>query len=171
VDVSEVKQLLGSRKVRAMRGSSRPVESKPAPQPVTDRAGLFSTQSIQAAEKLVAKLHQKNFDLLIETHDGVPEEMQQKVKTAKGEERSNLFREWGYDRLREQRADGMIVLVSTNPNYALVEIPERWKDRFPEKFAQKVADALIQGLRSKKPDEGLGAALRLIESGFQEGKK
>ena len=31
----------------------------------------------------------------------------------------------------------------------------KMKDRFPEKFAQTVADALIQGLRSKKPDEPL----------------
>ena len=64
-----------------------------------------------------------------------------------------------------------MILVSLDPRYVLVEIEDAVRDRFPEKYAQKVADALLKGLREKKPDEGLAEAVRLIREGYQGEKK
>ena len=96
---------------------------------------------------------------------------QKKLKAAKGEERQKLFREWANARLRAEKADGMMILVCLDPRYVSVEIEDAAKGKFPEKYAQKVADALLKGLREKKPDEGLAEAVRLLREGYQGAKK
>jgi S1-C subfamily serine protease len=172
VDVSEVKQLLATRPIRELR-ADRPVEAarRTTPLPVSDKAKLFSVDAVKTAGEAVGELFKKDLDLLIETYPRAPEPLAEKLKAAKGEERQQLFREWANARLRAEKADGVIVLVSLDPRYVLVEIEGEAKGRFPEKYAQRVADALLKGLREKKPDEGLAEAVRLIREGYQGEKK
>jgi hypothetical protein len=126
---------------------------------------------VKAAEQTVGELFKRDLDLLIETYPSAPAEWAEKLKAAKGQERQKLFREWANARLRAEKADGVIVLVSLDPRYVLVEIEGGAKGQFPEKYAQKVADALLKGLREKKPDEGLAETVRLIREGYQGEKK
>jgi hypothetical protein len=172
VDVSEVKQLLATRPVRELRADKpAAIAERTTPLPVSDKAKLFSAEAVKAAERAVADLFQENLDLLIETYPSAPEEWAAKLKAATGEERQMLFREWANARLRAAKADGVMILVSRDPRYVLVEIEGEAKGHFPEKYAQTVADALLKGLRGKRPDEGLADAVRLIREGYQGAKK
>lgn len=172
VDVSEVKQLLATRPVRELRGD-KPAEvaKRTTPLPVSDKAKLFTPEAVKKAEEAVAELFKKDLDLLIETYPSAPAEWAEKLKAAKGEERQKLFREWANARLRAEKADGVMILVCLDPRYVLVEIEDTAKGKFPEKYAQKVADAVLKGLREKKPDEGLAGAVRLIREGYKGAKK
>jgi hypothetical protein len=172
VDVSEVKQLLATRPVRELR-AEKPAETakRTTPLPVSDKAKLFSVKALKAAEEAVEELFKKDLDLLIETYPSAPDEWAAKLKATKGEERQKLFREWANARLRAEKADGVMILVSQDPRYVLVEIEGESKGHFPERYAQTVADALLKGLREKKPDEGLADAVRLIREGYQGAKK
>lgn len=172
VDVSEVKQLLATRPVRELR-ADRPAEAaeRTTPLPVSDKAKLFSADALKAAETSVGELFKKDLDLLIETYPSAPAEWAEKLKAAKGEERQKLFREWANARLRAEKADGVMILVSLDPRYVLVEIEDAAWGRFPEGYAQTVADVLLKGLREKKPDEGLAEAVRLVREGYQGEKK
>lgn len=171
VDISEVKQLLARDEVRRIKGNKSAVAKRTTPLPVSDQAKLFTADTIKNAEQVVAELFKNKLDLLIETYPSAPDELKQKATTAKGEERQKLFREWAESRLAAHKANGVMILVSQNPRYVLVEIDDPVQGKFPEKYAQKVADALLKGLREKKPDEGLAEALKLIREGYKGDKK
>ena len=81
-----------------------------------------------------------------------------------------MFREWAGERVKKEKVEGVLVLVCMDPRHILIDIPEAWRSKFPDKYAQKVADALIQGMRDKKPDEGLADALKLLREGYKEKK-
>ncbi len=170
VDISEVKQLLARDEVRRIRGD-KTTAKRTQPLPVSDQAKLFSADAVQNAQQVVAELYKNKLDLLIETYPSAPEELKQKVATAQGEERQKLFREWAEARLAAQKALGVIILVSQDPRYVAVEIDDPVQGKFPEKYAQRVADALLKGLRDKNPDVGLAEALKLIRDGYKGGAK
>ncbi len=172
VDVSEVKHLLARNDVRRIR-ADRPAaaDKRTTPLPVSDKAKVFSADAVKAAEQAVADLYKQGLDLLIETYPSAPAERAVKLKEAKGEERQKLFRQWANARLHAEKADGVMILVCMDPRYVLVEIEDSVKGKFPEKYAQKVADALIKGLRDKKPDDGLAEAVRLVREGYKGAKK
>ncbi len=167
VDVSEVKQLLATRPVRELR-ADKPAgaERRSAALTVSDKARLFSADAVKAANEAVADLFKKKLDLLIETYPSAPAEWAEKIKSAKGTERQKVFREWANARLRAEKADGVAILVCLDPKYVLVEIEGPVKRKFPDKYAQKVADALLKGLRDKEPDKGLAEAVRLVREGY-----
>ena len=177
VDLSEVKSLLATRVVRDVRGGT----TKPTPPvlpvhrdtPLTlaDDAKLFSADAGKSANEIVADLHKRGLDVLIETHAKAPADWIEKGKTAKPEERKQLFRDWADQRLKAAKADGFAVLVCLEPRYIAVEIPEDVKAKFPEGFAQKTADALIAAFREKKFDDGLAAVLKLTQDSYRGTKK
>ncbi len=169
VDVSEVKKLL--RRVRADRPAVAEAEKRTTPVPVSDKAKLFSADAVKSAEEAVADLFKKGLDLLIETYPSAPAEWIEKAKKANPAERQKLFRQWAVERLKAEKANGVIVLVCMDPKYVLVEIGDSVKGKFPDKYAQKVADAVLKGLRDKKPDEGLAEAIRLVREGYKGEKK
>jgi hypothetical protein len=172
VDVSEVKQLLNREEVRKIK-PDRPAAdaARTAPLPVSDAAKLFSPAAVKAAAEAVAELHRGGLDLLIETHPSAPAELVEKLKSAQGDARQTLFREWASARLRAADVDGVAILVSLDPRYVAVEIDNATKGKFPEGYAQAVADALLKGLREKDPDAGLAAAVKLVREGYRGAKK
>lgn len=173
VDVSEVKQLLATRAVSDARGVKPAVTAAPkrdTPLPVADKAKLFSDDAVKAADQVVAELFKKKLDVLVETYPSAPTDWVEKAKQAKLEERQKMFREWAGERIKREKVEGVLVLVCLEPRYMLVDIPEEWRSKFPDKYAQKVADALMQGLKDKKADEGLANALKLIRDGYEAKK-
>jgi hypothetical protein len=172
VDVSEVKQLLARDEVRRIK-ADRPAaaDKRTTPPPVSDKAKLFSADAVKSAEQAVAELHKQGLDLLIETYPAAPEEWREKAKQAKPEERQKLFREWAAARLDAEKIDGVMILVCMDPRYVLVEIEDSAKGKFPEKYAQKVADVLRKALGEKKADDGLAEAIKLIREGYKGAKK
>lgn len=164
VDVSEVKQMLGTRTVRDL-----PVWKDKAPA-VSDAAKLFSADAVKKADDALADLHKRGLDVLVETYPAAPKEWAEKAK-ASPEERRKLFQEWATDRLRAEKTQGFAVLVCLDPRYVAVEVPEDVKTKLPDGFAKKASDAVIAALREKKADDGLAGVLKLASEGWKGGKK
>jgi hypothetical protein len=180
IDLSEVKQLLATKPIRDARGASaKPTPTPPAPvakqreMPLTvlDGGKVFDESTLKTVNGLVAELHKKKLDVLIETMSAAPAEWIDKAKKGTAEDRARLFREYAAERLKTEKADGVTIFICLDPRYVLVDIPDKWKSRFPEKHATKVADALMGGLKEKKFNEGISAAVKVLSEGFKEDKK
>jgi hypothetical protein len=176
VDVSEVKKLLATRVVRELKGNRRaaaPADRRNTPPTVADKARVFSPQAVQSAEQAVDELFKKGLDVLIETYPAAPAEWREKAKDKQTSpaERTKLFRRWAAERLKAEKARGIIVLICLDPKYVLVEIEAEVKKQFPEQFAKRLGDVLLKALRDKKSDDGLAEVLKLIRAEYKGEKK
>ena len=172
VDLSEVKELLASRDVKAVKGKDGP---KPTPKRTTpvapnDAGKVFDAAKLKALEPALAELFKANVEVVIETYPAAPKEWIDKAKKATPAERQGLFREWADERLKAQQSDGVMILVCLEPRVIHVEFPEAVRKRLPDKFAQKVGDALIKSFRDKKPDDGLAEALKMLQDQLPKAK-
>jgi S1-C subfamily serine protease len=174
VDVSEVKKLLATRAVRQLKGSrpaAAPAERRNTPPTVADKARVFSPQAVQSAEQAVEELFKKGLDVLVETYPSAPADWREKAKEARPAERQQLFRKWATERLKAEKARGVVILICLDPKYITVEIESAVKRQFPEQFAKRLGDVLLKALRDKKPDEGLAEVLKLIRAEYKGEKK
>lgn len=173
IDISEVKQLLAQKGVRE---PAPPPAAPPAPPrteaiAIQDQAKLFSTDTVKSVTEMTQALYRKNLDVVIETYPKMPEAFREKAIKVSPAERQALFRDYARERMKAVKARGVVILVSLDPRYVAVEIDDEDKKRFPEGQAQKVADALIKGLKEKMPDQGLMNAVTMIRDSDQGEKK
>ena len=172
VDVGEVKKLVESRDVKGVEGKP---DAKPVPKradfvPPRDAAKVFDPARLKALDGKLADLFKANAEVVVETYTAAPGEWLDKAKKAKPAEREELYREWAGERLKAVKSDGAIVLVTLEPRYLLVEVSEGLKKRYPDKFAQRVADTLTKSLKAMKPDDGLADALKLFQDELGKAK-
>lgn len=182
IDLSEVRELLNSPKVREARATAGKASSSTAaappktppkretPLPILDQAKMFDESTIMSLTAQSEQLFKKKLDVHIETMASAPAEWLDKAKQGTPEDRQKLFRSYLANRLKKDNADGVAILICLEPRYLLVEIPEKWRSRFPDKHASKVAEALMSGLKDKKPNEGILAAMKVLAEGFREGQ-
>ncbi len=172
VDASEVKQLLATRDVKDVKGKDevKSVVKRTDPVAPSDPAKVFDATKLKALEPKLAELFKANAELVIETHAAAPAEWLDKAKKAKPAERQELYKEWGNERLKAAKSDGVLILVTLDPRVIHVEFPEAMRKRYPDKFAQKVGDALVKAFKDKKPDDGLADAVKLLQDNLIKGK-
>ena len=172
VDASEVKQLLATRDVKDVKGKDevKPVVKRTEPIAPSDPAKVFDAAKLKALEPKLAELFKANAELVIETYPTAPAEWLDKAKKAKPAERQELYKEWGIERLKAAKSDGALILVTLDPRVIHVEFPEAMRKRYPDKFAQRVGDALVKSFKDKKPDDGLAEAVKLLQDNLIKGK-
>ena len=174
VDASEVKRLLDTRDVKEVRGRDKedvkPAAKRTEPVAPSDAAKVFDAAKLKALEPKLAGLFKANTELVIETYAAAPAEWLDKAKKATPAERQELYKEWGAERLKAAKSDGVLVLVTLEPRTLHVEFPEALRKRYPDKFAQKLGDTLIKALKDKKPDDGLAEVVKLLQDGLLKGK-
>ncbi len=172
IDVSEVKQLLATRAVKDVKADSPKAVVEPHKAlAVVDDGKLFSADAVTAANSVVKELHEKSFDLLIETYPKAPADWIEKARAATGDERQKLFRDWAHGRMNRESAKGAVVLICLDPRYVIVEIDDDFRSKFSEKFAKTVADAIIKDLKEKKNDDALGGIVTRFKDGLAGMKK
>jgi len=176
VDASEVKVLLASRDVKDMKGrdkekpDAKPVAKRTEPIAPSDAGKVFDADKLKALEPKLAELFKANAEVVIETYAAAPAEWREKAIKAKPAERQELFKEWGAERLKAVKSDGVLILVTLDPRVIHVEVPEAIRKRTPDKFAQKLGDTLIKAFKDKKPDDGLADAVKLLQDNLAKGK-
>ena len=180
IDLFEVRKLLTSQTVVDKAGPRKdgqlavkepPTKPKEADKParraeplhLVDEAGLFGAEAQEAADKLIAELHAKGFDVLVETHHTPPASWAEKAKDQK--ERSKLYLDWGRERLKAEKADGVAILITTAPAYFRTITGEAWTKKLPPAYVKRVADALSGNLRDN-PDKALADALDVVRDAF-----
>ncbi len=174
VDASEVKRLLATRDVKDAKGRDKevvkPVAKRTDPVAPSDAAKVFDPDKLKALQPKLAELLKANTELVIETYPTAPAAWLDKAKKATPAERQELYKEWGAERLKAVKSDGVLVVVTLEPRTLHVEFPEALRKRYPDKFARKLGDTLIKSFTDKKPDDGLAEVVKMLQDGLLKGK-
>jgi S1-C subfamily serine protease len=166
VDVSEVKRFLASQSVREIEPPPGAVAVR-EPFKVRDKASFFGPEAVQKASETIADIaHRFGRDVLIETYATPPADDAERVKAMNSEERLRYFREWVRKRMREERINGVMILICRDPATLYVDVSERARDIVTQDEEKAVHTALLSAFRQKKYDEGLAESLRLIRDAF-----
>ena len=176
IDLCEVRKLLTSKAVEDKAGPRKPggaVAAKEPPKPkekeaarraeplqLVDEAELFGAEAVEAADTAIAELHKGGLDLLIETHKQPPEAIREKAKDAKA--RGKLYFDWAVERLKAEKADGVALLVTTEPKSFRIVTSPTWNKKLPGPFVKRVEDALKANLGGD-PDKALAGVLAVVK--------
>ncbi len=131
---------------------------------VQDHAGLFSSQQVVRANKEVKEFAQRfKRDLVIETFQAPPADMQKKILTANPEEKEKIFTAWIHARVKAAKADGIYVLICKDPPRLQVEVGDATVAKaFTAKDREHLVSMLIGHLKAKTYDKGLDETLDLV---------
>jgi S1-C subfamily serine protease len=166
VDVSEVKRFLSSQTVREIQPPTGAASVR-EPFKVRDRANFFSAETVERANAAIADIsHRYGRDVLVETYATPPDDDTERVKAMSTDERQNYFRDWARKRLREERINGVMILISRTPGTLYVAVSERARGVVTAEEEKAIHGALLTAFREKKYDEGLLNALRLVREAF-----
>lgn len=173
VDVNEVRKFLNRRSVQALRSDdpggvvTRPKEKEPAKPlresvaPSKDDAKLFGAEAWKHLQTASEKLFkEKKTDLVVETLDPVPKLDPEKWRTMSAAEKEAFFRTIALDRVKADKIQGVLILVSKSPTYLYVEVTA--DTGLPADLGTKLRQALLTSFRDKKFDEGLTKAVELV---------
>lgn len=169
VDLSEVKRLINRRSVQTLRSEAAPsatvaevkADNRDAPLKSKDEGKFFGEEAWKTAQAAAERLHkEKKTDLLIETFQTPPGGDAAKLKALPAAERAKFFREVALDRVREEKVNGVYILISRSPSSLYVEIPANGP--ISTELGPKIHQALLDSFKQKKFDEGLTKAVQLI---------
>ena len=177
VDITEVRELLKARRI--VIGSTPKMDEKPMETKRTtltapsDGAKLFNADKLAKLEPDLAYLFAHGVEVVIETHVKAPPGFAEKYAKAKQDDKGKLLREWAEERLKAAKSEGVIVLICKEPRayqvYGSSAIGDRLKE--PSKLMPKVTDAIMNGLKTSKYDDGLAEAVQLLRAGLNKDKK
>lgn len=167
VDVSEVKRLLASDEVKALKGAKATPKQRETPAIIRDEAKLFSDETKKKAQTLIDELHEKRkFDVLVETFASVPEKDLEKVKNMKPEDRSKYMHGALTLHMVRENVNGLGILITQEPRLFYVELPEAVRGRFPAGFQKSLVGMLSEGLKTKEQDNALVAILEKVRDSY-----
>lgn len=145
--------------------------SDPAPSSsgsfVHDRAGLFSKEAVRQADGIIAQIrkefHKKG--VVVETFAGIPENKQQAFKN----EAHNLFyADWVNERTRQERVDGVYVLIVKKPGHVEVGVGEKTQERaFTLANRNELTKIFAGRFRAQQYDEGLLEGVRYVQDAMK----
>jgi uncharacterized membrane protein YgcG len=131
---------------------------------IRDPGKFFSPEAIKKADEQIREIYRKhNLDLLIETHPTLPGQDVEKLKALDGKARRELFVNYVKERAKERVVNGIIVLITKEPRQLLVGRVGKGETAFTPEFRTQVERAMIDEFMRGRFDEGLQAAVRLVE--------
>src|SRR5262249_35986681 len=110
-------------------------------------------------------------DVLVETWVTPPPDYAEKVKELQGKERDAFFRKWATQRAQYRVVHGVYILVCTNPTYLYVEITPKGRPALDTQPRDRIRAALISEFRDERFDEGLLAAVKVVEEKLAKAAK
>lgn len=138
------------------------------PPPVKDEGKFFSAEALEKANKQIRQLYTTFVcDVVVETVPAVPAELEAKYKELG---KDKFFLEWAGKRAGELGVNGVYILVckSVGRVEVLLHGPAG-KRRFARGDTGRIYNKMLGPFRDKKFDEGLLAALDLIETTLKKG--
>ncbi|MCU0702790.1 MAG: trypsin-like peptidase domain-containing protein [Fimbriiglobus sp.] len=171
IDVSEVKQLLGTAAVKQVKVEKPPVKKERTTPTLTDEAKLFSEEAVKAANAELAELFKKDLDLMIETHAvATTNETELAELRQKRDAREAYMKKFTRNRMVLKEADIGIVIVK-DPKTLYVELTGPAEKEFPDDITRKLVTSLTEGLKANKPDDALKAVIQVIKDTHKPAKE
>jgi hypothetical protein len=134
-----------------------------APQ-IKDEAKFFSPEAVKKANEDIRDMMRKfGRDLLVETVPTVPADLVVKVKEMSNEERWKYFYNWARERAEASVVNGVYILVCRQPSHLQVFISPKAREIFDAGTRDRLRDALLAEFREKRFDQGLQAAIKVVQ--------
>jgi hypothetical protein len=173
VDLSEVKRLVSRRSVQALRSTDPPKDGKDPKEPPkarreaalksTDAAKFFGAEAWKQVQPAADRLFkEKDVDLLIEVVATPPKSTPEKVGAMSAQDRGKFFTEYAQGRVKDEKINGVYVLICKNPRYLQVEIAGPAAATFPSSMGSQLLKTFMDAAADRKLDAGLTEALRMV---------
>jgi uncharacterized membrane protein YgcG len=131
---------------------------------VRDQGKFFSPEAVKKADEQIREIYRKhNLDLLVEAYHTVPGGDVEKLKAMDAKGRNEFFVKWVNERTKERVVNGIYILITKEPRHLMVGRVGRGESAFSGEFRRKVYDAMVDEFKRGRFDEGLQAAVRLVE--------
>lgn len=138
---------------------------------IKDEGKFFSAEAIQKANEGIREIaRQTGRDLLVETFPSVPADQVEKVKAMSADERAEFWRTWARQRADQAVVNGVYILVCRTPSHLYVEVTPKARSVFGADAAGRLRSVLLENFRSKRYDDGLLAAVKLVRDQFAQSK-
>lgn len=180
VDVTEVQRFLNTQKVRdirsvaGVRDTERPavsVKEEATAFVIKDGGEFFSAEAEKKANEEIKRItHRFGRELLIETYASVPANDVEKVRAMNQQEKEKYFHDWAQSRARDQKCNGVTILISRNPTYLYVSVAQDAKPVLNEEAAKRLREMLLGKFRDRNYDEGLLTAVKMVADKLAEQK-
>jgi uncharacterized membrane protein len=133
---------------------------------VHDAAHFFKPDTIAKADEIISAIKRDDKkDLVVETFLHVPEGREQEASDPDAKEA--FFTEWADQRGREQKVNGVYVLICKNPTYLKVVADDRTAKVFNEENRNQLSKLLIARFKTKDYDNGLLEGVRYVQSALK----
>jgi uncharacterized membrane protein YgcG len=157
------KRLLALLALVAVLGAATAAARAVAPE-IRDLGKFFSAEAVKKADADIREIARKHgLDLLIETYATVAADQVEKVKALEGKARAEFFDRWAKERAQERVVNGVYVLICREPRFLQVEVEGRGRKVLTPAFRSKLYEAIRAEFAQGRFDEGLQAAVRLLE--------
>lgn len=149
--------LLGTSLSRAERGV------------ILDNAAFFSDSAkAEASRQLLDVGLRYKKEVVIETFKGIPDDVSKGVNLQDRAAVNRMFEQWTLRQARQQRVNGIYILLSKEPSHLQVVIGDSTQQTlFTAKDRAVLVDVMLARLRNKQPDEALLQGVNVIASSMK----
>lgn len=129
---------------------------------IDDKAGLFSKDALEKAEKKIADIRREfKRDVVIETFAEAKD-----VEKAKAD-KTGYYRNWARERYADHKVEGVYVLISKSPTWVQLAVGDRTRAVALDDARQKaLRERFTTNFREKKFDDGLLSAVDYVHDVF-----
>ena len=146
-----------------------PVESRAERGVIIDGGGFFSDSAKAEANRQLLELGMRfKKEVVIETFKGIPARVTQGVNLEDRAAVNRMFEMWTLELARQQRVNGIYVLLSKEPAHLQVIIGnETQRTLFTGKDRAVLVEVMLAKLRNKQSDEALLQGVGVIASAMK----
>ncbi len=138
---------------------------------IKDEGKFFSAEAVKKANQQIREIYRKyQRDVLVETYPTPPADQIDKVKEMDTKERSAFFGKWAKERAEHCVVRGVYLLICKEPKFLYIEVTPQAKLGPAGEVRQKLFDVMAADFRKDRFDDGLAAALKLLEERLAKAK-
>lgn len=128
---------------------------------VDDEAGLFRPGFLKLADEVIDDIHARaNKDLMIETFDTIPDEMQD---AAKQQDKQAFYDHWVTTDARKLGVNGVFILVTKVPPHIQIGVGLETRNKaFTFKDRDELLDRMTENFHNRQFDKGLMDAVNFV---------
>ena len=131
---------------------------------VLDHAGLFNDRTLLDADRqLLDLLRRRHFHVVVETFEAVPEKDRSRVHQMNQTDVLQYLREWAGQRAREEKVDGLYILICRNPGHVgVLPWPASHDAAFSDDECEHLRKTFVDTEKRKKANAALLALVKAV---------
>jgi uncharacterized protein len=150
----------------ALKDKNAEVENHIASAGVHDAAGFFKPDAITKADEIISAIKRDDKkELVVETFLKAPQGKEQEASNP--DTKADFFKEWADQRGREQKVNGVYVLICKDPSYLKVVADNHTAKVFTEEDRDHLSKLLAMRFKNKSYDDGLLEGVRYVQAALK----